>query len=251
MRIIRTKRKKPAPQRTLPDHISKKERYRQTVLGWLILTAATVLFLLITALLCRPLVRLASNPGEMRAFVLAQRGFGIAAFLGFEILQGFLPIPLELTAVAGGYIFGRVQGCLLTVCSVLISTTVIFHLTRIFGHKLADRIIPPMRQNRVRWFRNARVRDAVTFFVFFIPGTPKRIFVLTAGLVPQNFWRFLLLSTAARIPSFFICSFGGGAIGSGNYVLAAFLLILTGAAAVAGFWFYRRTMGDKGHPASR
>lgn len=243
MKIIHLKFRKSVPANALPEHIGKKEQNRQTLLGWLILAAGTALFLLVTALLCRPLVRLASDPREMRTLVLSQGGLGAAAFLGFEILQGFLPIPLELTAVAGGYIFGKVQGCVLTVCSVLISSAVIFSLTKLFGHKLADRVIPPLRQNRVRWFRNQRARDAVTFFVFLIPGTPKRIFILTAGLVPQNLWRFLIISTAARVPSLLVCSFGGGALCSGNYRLAAFLLTLTCAVAAAGFVFYRKTMG--------
>ncbi|MCI1954807.1 MAG: VTT domain-containing protein [Oscillospiraceae bacterium] len=232
------------PKRTGSARVGRK-RDRRTLLGWLVLAASVAFFLLITALLCRPLVRLASNPREMRAFVLAQGGFGRAAFLGMEILQGFLPVPLELTAVAGGYIFGKTQGFLLSVCSVPVSSAVIFRLTKMFGHGLADRLIPPMRQNRARWFRNAKVRDAVTFFVFFIPGTPKRLFVLTAGLVPQSFRRFLVLSTAARVPALFACSFSGGALGSGDYILAVFLLVLIGGLALAGSLFYRRVAGPR------
>ncbi len=219
---------------------------RQRVLGWAILIAATALFLYLTVQLCRPLARLASDPKKMRAFVQSQGAFGRVAFLGIEILQGFLPIPLELSAIAGGYVFGHVQGWALTICSVLISTTLIFHITKMYGHRLVDLFIPRDRQKSVRWFRSGRVRDAVTFFVFLIPGTPKRLFVFTAGMVPQNFWRFLFISTAARAPALLICSFGGGALGSGDYGLAVFLLAVGVLLGAAGFVIYRRVSGGGG-----
>ena len=224
---------------------------RQRVLGWAILIAATALFLYLTVQLCRPLARLASDPKKMRAFVQSQGAFGRVAFLGIEILQGFLPIPLELSAIAGGYVFGHVQGWALTICSVLISTTLIFHITKMYGHRLVDLFIPRDRQKSVRWFRSGRVRDAVTFFVFLIPGTPKRLFVFTAGMVPQNFWRFLFISTAARAPALLICSFGGGALGSGDYGLAVFLLAVGVLLGAAGFVIYRRVSGGGVSPSAK
>ncbi len=238
MRIVRTKPRRrpsspPAPGEPAPP-------LRQRVLGWSILTAGAALFVYITVLLCRPLAGLAADPQRMRAFVQSRGAFGRAAFLGIEILQGFLPIPLELSAVAGGYIFGHVQGCALTVCSVLASTTVIFYITKMFGHRLVDLFVPRRLQKNIRWFRSERTRDAVVFFVFLIPGTPKRLFVFTAGLVPQDFRRFLAISTAARVPALLICSFGGGALGSGDYRLAAALLVLALLLAAAGFLAWRR-----------
>lgn len=223
---------------------------RQQVLGWTILAGITALFLFITVQLFRPLMRLASDPQKMRLFVQSQGAFGRIAFLGIEILQGFLPIPLELTTVAGGYIFGHVQGCALTVCSVLISTSMIFYITKMYGHRLVDLFIPKNLQRNVRWFRSERVRDTATFIIFLIPGTPKRLFIFTAGMVPQDFKRFLFISTAARIPTLLICSSGGGALSSGNYGLAVFLLALGLAFAVAGFLFYRYRNGKKKVPNS-
>ncbi len=244
MKIVRTK-----PGRSLLRRTdARRAERRRNILGWLILAAGTALLLLLAALLCRPLARLAADPQRLKALVRAQGRFGYLAFLGIEILQGFLPIPLELTAVAGGYIFGRAAGFLLSLCSVPISSAAIFLFTRLFGHRLVDFFVTPAHQSRARWFRSERARGLVTFFVFLIPGTPKRLFVFTAGLAPQSLWRFLLISTAARVPALLACSFGGGALGTGNYSLAAFLLTLFCVLAAAGFLFYRKTVPARRRP---
>lgn len=209
--------------------------------GWAVLIAAAALTVLLTVLLLRPLSGLLTDPRRLRQVVQAQGAFGAAVFWGLQVLQGFLPIPLELTAAAGGYLFGRVQGFLLSVTAAAASTAAIYLFTAQCGHRLADRFFPPEKQSRARWFRDERVRDAVTFLIFSVPGTPKRLFVFTAGLIPQRFRRFLLLSTLARVPSLLMCSFGGEAFGSGEYRLGAGLFLAVCLFGAAGAVLYRKT----------
>jgi uncharacterized membrane protein YdjX (TVP38/TMEM64 family) len=244
MTILRTKsnkRKSAAPRQItaadLPEHA--RTTGRDKFLGAAILLAFTVLFLWFTVILCRPLFILASSPRTFERFIQEQGTLGRAAFLGIQILQGFLPIPLELTAVAGGYVFGRVQGTALTICATMISTTAIFYFTKIFGHKLMDLFFTPAQQHSVRYFRDEKVRSALNWIVFLIPGTPKRIFVFSAGLVPQSFGKFLVISTLARVPALVACSFGGSALGSGNYTQAAAIFAVTGIVSVIGVAAYK------------
>lgn len=246
MRIVRTRATRggrPRPSRRKAGPYARRE----AVWGWAVLLAAAVFTVLLTALLLHPLRQLIADPRRMREFIHSQGAFGAAAFWGIQILQGFLPIPLELTAAAGGYLFGRAQGFLLSVSSAAVSTAAIYLFTVEYGHRAADRFFPPEKQRGARWFRSEKLRDLTTFLVFLVPGTPKRLFVFTAGLVPQDFRRFLLISTAARAPSLLACSFGGGAIGSGEYRLGAGLLLLVCVLGAAGCVLYRRTQpGGKG-----
>ena len=240
MKIFRTKLKKEA----LHPHVTRVEAAEKTplrdkLLGVAILFAAAVLFLWLTVLVCKPLVGLVADPGSMRSFIAAHRFMGRLAFVGIQVLQGILPVPLELTTVAGGYVFGRLQGCLLTLCSTVISTAVIFIFTRQFGHRLADLFFTPARQRTVRYFRDERMRDITTWVVFLIPGTPKRLFVFSAGLTPQRFGRFLVISTLARVPALLACSYGGDAIGGGNYAGAVAVFLVTGAVTALGLVFFR------------
>lgn len=212
---------------------------RDKFLGAVILAFAALLFLWFTVILCRPLFVLATNPNRLERFIQRQGTLGRFAFFGIQILQGFLPIPLELTAAAGGYAFGRVQGALLTLCAAMLSTTAIFYFTKIFGHKLIDLFFTPTQQRHVNYMRDEKVRTALTWLVFLIPGTPKRIFVFSAGLVPQSFTKFLAVSTLARAPALVACSFGGYALENGNYTQAAVIFVITGLLGISGIIAYR------------
>jgi len=115
MKILRTKSKKKKPAQPpeitaadLPEHAGTS--LRDKLLGAVILLAALAAFVLLTLFLCRPLFTITTNPDRFGRFIREQGALGRVAFLGIQILQGFLPIPLELTTVAGGYAFGRVQG---------------------------------------------------------------------------------------------------------------------------------------------
>lgn len=226
------------------SHTNKTSR-RDKLLGTAILIAAALLFIWLSVIIVRPLTKLASNPEKMRGFIHGQGAFGKTAFLGIQILQGFLPVPLELTTVAAGYIFGKAEGCAVTVCSTIISTTLIFYCTKIFGRKVVDLFFSPESQRKIKYIRDEKVRDTITLIVFLIPGTPKRLFVFTAALTPQRFGKFLVISTLARVPALFACSFGGNALCSGNYGKAAAIFILTGAISVLGLLFYRLIVKSK------
>lgn len=224
---------------------------RDKLLGAGILIAAAALFLWLSVLLCRPVFLLASNPGQFERFIREQGAMGRFAFLGIQILQGFLPIPLELTAAVGGYAFGRIQGTLLTLCSVLISTTAIFYFTRIFGHRVMDLFFTPEQQQHVKYLHDEKIRTTLTWIVFLIPGTPKRVFVFSAGLVPQKFGRFLAISTLARVPALLACSFGGQALGSGDYGQAIAIFMTVGVLSIAGVAAYRVLSDKKRGPGKR
>lgn len=222
------------------DAYEEKPSRRDRLLGTAILIAGFALFVWITAALCRPLLALVSNPEKMADFMEGQGAWGRVSFLGIQILQGFLPIPLELTAVAGGYAFGQVQGLVITLCAVMISTTAIFYFTKVFGRKLLNLFFSPAQQKKVLFFREEKNRDALTLVLFLIPGTPKRLFVFSAGLFPQNFGQFLLISTAARIPALLACSSGGNALGSGNYGQAIVIFVVLAAVSLAGSLLYKK-----------
>jgi uncharacterized membrane protein YdjX (TVP38/TMEM64 family) len=244
MKILRTKSKKRRPAQPpeitaadLPENAGTTPRDK--LLGAVILLAATALFLWLTAILCRPLFTITTNPDRFGRFIREQGALGRVAFLGIQILQGFLPIPLELTTVAGGYAFGRVQGSILTIVATMLSTTAIFYVTKMFGRKLLDLFFTPAQQKKVRYFRDEKMRTALTFFIFLIPGMPKRMFVFSAGLVPQSFSKFLVISTLARVPAIIACSFGGHALSNGDYSQAVTIFVVTGILSVTGILLYK------------
>lgn len=221
----------------LPENA--KPTPRDKFFGAALLITAIALFVWLTVILCRPILTITTNPAGFGRFIKAQGALGRVAFFGIQILQGFLPIPLELTTIAGGYAFGRLQGSIITLGATMVSTAAIFYFTRIAGRRLLNLFFTPAQQNRVKYFRNEKVQNALTWIVFLIPGTPKRMFVFSAGLLPQRFGRFLLISTIARVPALVACSFGGYALGSGDYSQAATIFTVTGVLSITGIAFYQ------------
>ncbi|WP_411677950.1 TVP38/TMEM64 family protein [Caproicibacter sp.] len=221
----------------------RRARRRETLLGALILAAALALFVLLTAALCRPLAGLLSDPARLRAVVRRRGAFGVLSFFGLEVAQGFLPLPLEVTTVAAGYLFGPFGGFLLTSASVLTSTTLLFTLAKLFGERFFLLLFP---HGESPWIlRDEKARRLATWTVFLVPGLPKRLFILSAALVPQRFSRFLAVSTLARVPALIFCSFGGHALGSGNYARAVLLLCVVAIPALAAFFIYRSATARK------
>lgn len=229
--------KKRGPGKAAAPRFSGDAGRRERLLGVLVLAASAAVFVLLTAALCRAAAALLSDPALLREAVRRRGVFGVLAFLGLEVLQGFLPLPLEVTSVAAGYVFGRSGGFLLTLASAALSTAMIYYLAKIFGDRFFLLLFP--HGGRTWVLRDDRVRGWVTWIVFLIPGTPKRLFILSAALVPQKFSKFLLVSTLARIPSLLICSFGGQALGSGNYGRAALLLLAVAVPAAAALFLCR------------
>ena len=233
IRIKPRKHKKRSPH--------QRAQRQETLLGICIVVVALALFIFITAMLCHPVVGMLSDPVRLRFTVRQQGIFGFLMFFGLEVFQGFLPIPLELTAVAAGYIFGSLSGFLLTVLSVAASTTLIFTFSKLFGERFFLLLFP---HGQSPWIlRDEKARRFATWIVFLIPGLPKRLFILSAALVPQKFSKFLCISTLARVPVLWICSFGGHAFGSGNYARAILLLgAVTIPAVLTVFIYHAATM---------
>jgi uncharacterized membrane protein YdjX (TVP38/TMEM64 family) len=222
----------------------QRAQQKENLLGVLILAAAFALFVLLTAALCRPVAGMLSDPARLRFTVLHRGVFGLLMFFGLEVFQGFLPIPLEVTAVAAGYVFGPLGGFLLTIISVAVSTTLIFTLAKLFGERFFLLLFP---HGKSPWIlRDEKARRFAAWIVFLIPGLPKRMFILSAALVPQRYSKFLAVCILARIPSLLVCSFGGHALGSGDYMQAALFLCAVAVPAVLAVLIYRAATARQG-----
>lgn len=218
---------------------SRSTALRDKLLGIVIFLALTAAFLWLTFLIAKSLLPLTSNSEAMSSFVGKRGAMGQLLFLGIQILQGFLPIPIELTTIAGGYAFGPLQGTLLTILAMIVSTAIIFYFTKLCGHKLLNLFFTPAQQQNVLYFRDEKVRRTITWIVYLIPGTPKRLFTFSAGLVPQNFTSFLWISICARVPTILACTFGGHALEQQDYKQAVVIFSVIGCTCLIGLGAYR------------
>ena len=138
-------------------------------------------------------------------------GYGYAAVFLVLLACGFgLPIPEDITLVAGGIISGLGYTHVHTMfavgmAGVLAGDATMFLIGRLYGPrvrrlKFVRKILTPSRFRMVQG-KFARYGNWVLFVARFLPGLRSPIF-LTAGMTRRiPFWRFLLLDGLAALIS--------------------------------------------------
>jgi len=203
------------------------------ILGFLVLSALILLYV------GRPFLDFLDQPEKFRQWIDARGFAGQAVFFGMIVLQVFIAvIPGEPLEIAAGYAFGWFGGTILSLCGVAVGSALVFHFVRRFGMRAMELFIPREKIESIRFLRNTERLKSLMFLLFLIPGTPKDLLTYAAGLTNLRLSEFLILSTAARLPSLVTSIVGGSALGSGNYLTAAVVFAVTAAVSVLGLLVY-------------
>lgn len=122
------------------------------------------------------------------------------------------PVPSNITALAGGLLFGAIPAFLLTWVAVVLGSVLVFSLARALGQekvmgfvgrKLSERYLDIIR----------RKRDSFLFMAFLFPFFPDDILCILAGLTEISWKRFILLCLLARPWGLMVsCAVGGSAL---------------------------------------
>jgi uncharacterized membrane protein YdjX (TVP38/TMEM64 family) len=163
-------------------------------------------------------------------------------FIALQALQVVVfVIPGEIPQVAGGYLFGPWLGTVLSVCGILIGSTIVFFLARLLGTPFVRALFPPDQVDRIGKLLGTRGARISFFLLFLIPGIPKDILCYVAGVSPMGFPFFAGASMLGRLPGIVLSAIFGNAAAGRRWVL----VIGLGAAAVALFvagWLLREPL---------
>lgn len=175
-------------------------------------------------------------------------GFGgLFLLLGLQILQILLVVlPGEPFEVLAGMCYGAWGGCLFITVSVFITTTIIFFTVRKLGHKYLYNFFKKEKVDKVmksKLLSNPRNLDIVLCILFFLPASPKDLFVYIGGLLPIKPMRFILISTLVRFPSVITSTMVGANISTGNWKMS--IIIYGVSFAVAALILFLVTLKDK------
>ncbi|MFH4354691.1 MAG: DedA family protein [Neisseriaceae bacterium] len=185
--------------------------------------------------------------------------YGYLAVFAVLILCGVgLPIPEDITLIAGGIISGLGEASLslmilVGMLGVLLGDLVMFALGKTFGHKLLDarwlrRVITAETyrelQEKFSWYGSWAV-----FLFRFVPGLRAPMF-LTAGLSQKiSYVKFIMLDGMAALISVPLWVWAGHYFAknkaqllqlASRFKLVTFLLILVIVAVFLAVRFYRR-----------
>ena len=173
-------------------------------------------------------------------FIASYGWAGRFVALGIQFLQVFIAlIPGEFVEVGMGLAFGAVEGTILCLVGVGIASAIVFALVKKWGVKLVELFVDRSKIDSLRLINSEKKLNTLVFVLFLVPGTPKDLLTYVVPLTRMKMSQFLPISMIARIPSIVSSTIGGDFFGSGKYLEGIILLLVTGAASLAGLKAYQ------------
>ncbi|MBQ3547879.1 MAG: TVP38/TMEM64 family protein [Clostridia bacterium] len=189
----------------------------------------------------RPLVRFVGEPEKFRAWVQTSGVWGMVAFVGMTVFQVVIAfVPGEPLEIGAGYAFGAFWGTLLCIIGITIGSLIVFLLVRTLGVKLLEVFFTYEKIKSLKFLQNERKLAVITFFLFFLPGTPKDLLTYFVGLTKIDLKGFLFIVAIARIPSVVTSTIGGSFLGGEKYLLAAVAFGITLLISIVGWIVYNK-----------
>lgn len=141
--------------------------------------------------------------------IFAQNGYA-AVFIALMICGAGLPLPEDITLVAGGVIAGLGYANVHTMCAlalfgVLLGDGAIFLLGHHYGARMLQwrfiaRVLTPARYAKVQ-DQFDRYGNRVLFFARFVPGMRTTVYIIAGTTHRVSALRFLLIDTLAALIS--------------------------------------------------
>ena len=140
------------------------------------------------------------------------------------------PIPSNLTAAAGGMLFGAWPAFLLTFAAVTVGSLLVFWLARVLGQSFADRVVSRRLSEKYQDVIRSKTSVFLTL-AFLFPYFPDDVLCILAGLTDIPLRRFLIIVLLARPWGLLFACFLGGA----SFTFPLWALVLAGIAGAACF----------------
>lgn len=166
--------------------------------------------------------------------VLASLGFALVNTL--QVFAAFIPgEPLELVA---GYLFGTWGGLIVVSLGLALGEAIVFLAVKRFGVRFVHLFVSQEKLDELAIFKDRRRLNAITFFMMFIPGTPKDIMTYIVGLTPMTLGTWMAISIPARTLSIVASTVVGAKAAEDNWGLALLIFGITCIVSVFGILYY-------------
>ncbi len=199
----------------------------------IIMILVIALLIGITIYLFPVIKNLSTSEGQMEfKNKVNKSGFlGMLTLFGLQVAQIFLFIlPGEPLEILAGMCYGGIGGTIFITVSVFIISTVIFFIVRKLGRKFVYDFCSEEKVKKIensKLFKNAKKIESIMLILFIIPGTPKDLLVYIAGLLPIKPFRFIMISTFARLPSVISSTFAGSNLLAGDWKVSIIIYAVT------------------------
>ena len=162
----------------------------------------------------------AGSLDSLRAYIADFTPYSHLLFFLIQFLSVVLaPIPSNITAAAGGLLFGTWPAFLLTFGAVVAGSLLTFSLARALGRDFADRLVSRKLSEKYQDVLRAK---APVFLVlaFLFPFFPDDMLCILAGLTDISFCRFPVIVLLTRPWGLlFASALGGSTLGLPPWVM--------------------------------
>lgn len=216
------------------------------ILRVLILVLVVVIFVVATINFFPVIKDLATTEGkiEFRNKIQNSGFLGMLLLFGLQVAQIFLfIIPGEPIEILAGMCYGGFGGTVFILVSSAIISIAIFFLVRVLGKKFVYAFSDEEKVKKIensKLFQDPKKVEIIMLVLFLLPGTPKDLLVYIAGLLPIKPWKFIVISTFARIPSIISSTYAGEKILAGNLRVAGLIYIAIIAVVVALIFIFNK-----------
>lgn len=173
------------------------------------------------------------SPTQIKEYI---NSFGLLAPLVYLIILTILPLvlfPDSVIVIAGGMLFGLVNGSILTVIGSFLGATLSFYISRIFGRRVIEKFI---KKDMVNLDEYSKKKGFVIILLLrLIPIFPFKIVSYSAGLSNIKFKDFTLATVIGSMPGIIVYTNLGdktNEIGSSSFYISVALLILLFAVSI-------------------
>lgn len=187
------------------------------------------------------------NPEQLKQYLLQKGQSAPWIFIGFQILQVVIaPIPGQVVALAGGFVFGMWKGLWLTMLGLTLGSFIAMGLSRLLGVKFVRRFVSQSLLNR---FDNLTANGGYTtfFMIFLLPALPDDAVCFMAGLTKLKLLPLSIVCLLGRTPGMAVLSLVGNSLSSGltTGVKVLFVVMMLLSVVLWLFWEYVQQWVDQ------
>lgn len=225
------------------EHSNPKKK---KIIAGLLLTLSFVIMGLISWFIGKQLISYSKSPDEFREWVDTHFISGRIVYIAVCILQIVIAfIPGEPLEIIGGYAFGAIQGTVLFMIASTIGSMLVFGIVKRHGYNVIEIFFSREKIHSLKFLKTSKKKDALFFFIFLLPGTPKDLLCYFAGLTDINVKTWFFICTVGRLPSVITSTIGGNALGTANYKLSIIVFAVTMIISGIGMLIYNHIQKKK------
>lgn len=163
-----------------------------------------------------------SSPQALRAYISRSAPYTHLCFFALQFLSVVLaPIPSNITAAAGGMLFGTWPAFFITFGAVMAGSLLVFWLARVLGRGFADRVVSRKLSEKYKDVIHAKT-SVFLALAFLFPYFPDDVLCILAGLTAIPFRRFAVIALLTRPWGLLVASaLGGSSLNIPLWALAA------------------------------